>query len=196
MRNNKDWESIKNSVNSYGKTPIICSKSQFKGNTVSMVTEENLENGDRNISIHNRYYSGDVSQVYDINNDLTHLRYGTFTISPKWLRRKIQAICTDHSINSLGFEIRINSGDLCIVFASHMYTSHLKLRRTGLALEGNLGSLERLKDIKRVIIKARNIIKHIDTDTLVDICKVHNRCYMSTHMFTLSKHEVKVGLSE
>tara|TARA_R110001632_G_scaffold3470_1_gene15537 strand:- start:5555 stop:6127 length:573 start_codon:yes stop_codon:yes gene_type:complete len=190
MKNNRDWKSIQKTVNLAGKTPIICNKSQFKGNTVSMMTQNDIL--DKNIFIHNKYYAGDVGQVYDIRNDRTTIRYGTYTGSPKWLREKLHAIDNDY-----GFEIHVNAGDLTIAFGYHMYTSHLKLRKKGLALEGNLGSLDMLKEIAYKIREARNIIKHIDTATLVRVSKKDSKTnYMTIGMLTLNKYKNKVVLSE
>ena len=166
-----DWESIKNSVNINGTVPIICNKSQFKGNTINIHTQQNIKEG-RSIMLHNSYYTGSVNQKYNIDKDITISEYYTYTPSPQWLERKIKAIVNKYQLDIIGFNMCIKMNELNIKFSAYQYVADMKHTDKGLTLQGNLGNLSVLKDIQILVREARNVIKHTDIDELIKLSDI------------------------
>lgn len=124
----------------------------------------NISHTGNQLIIFNKYFSGNVSSIFDNNTNTTKLLFKHYYDLPKWMIKKYNDISNYHNLNG-AIELEIDNSKI------HMDECVVSVERTadidGLNMFGHKYNIHMLRELQEIGSKFRKQLKKIDIIKMV-----------------------------
>jgi len=157
----------------------------FKGHSQDIWYHKN-DDGKGSVNSYNQYYSGTVTQSYNIDKHQTVRNYQIGGIPPQWLVKKLNEMSIEFNMSNHHAGIQLEDNPKIAVYRNDWSLNYFTIH-DGFNFTNHYDDILELKQLQLLYRKFRNRLKNEDITVLKKYCTVHNN-EIDNHVLKLNKN--------